>query len=198
MSAQKHVLKHAGDVEGSEGLRMDEQKAEQIIDALNTDLAATYVLYHQLRKHHWNVEGAEFRDLHLFLGDAAENAEAFADELAERAQALGGVPHASMSTLEDEAPIEPEDEDVYDIRTSLENDLEMYGDIIETLREHVDLAQNLGDHATAEILRENLVQVEEDAHHVEHAGHRGHDGVGVGRRLSAAARRTTFFGDRVP
>ncbi|MXR21898.1 DNA starvation/stationary phase protection protein DpsA [Halobacterium bonnevillei] len=168
MSAQKHVLKHAGDVEGSEGLRMDEQKAEQIIDALNTDLAATYVLYHQLRKHHWNVEGAEFRDLHLFLGDAAENAEAFADELAERAQALGGVPHASMTTLEAESPVEPEDEDVYDIRTSLANDLEMYGDIIETLREHVDLAQNLGDHATAEILRENLVQVEEDAHHVEH------------------------------
>ncbi|MCG1004457.1 MULTISPECIES: DNA starvation/stationary phase protection protein DpsA [Halobacterium] len=168
MSTQKHVLKHAGDVEGSEGLRIDEEKAEQVIDALNTDLAATYVLYHQIRKHHWNVEGAEFRDLHLFLGDAAENAEAFADELAERAQALGGVPHASMSTLEDASPVEPEDEDVYDIRTSLENDLEMYGDIIETLREHVDLAQNLGDHATAEILRENLVQVEEDAHHIEH------------------------------
>ncbi|WP_336035702.1 DNA starvation/stationary phase protection protein DpsA [Halobacterium yunchengense] len=168
MSTQKHVLKHAGDVEGSEGLRMDEEKAEQVVDALNTDLAATYVLYHQLRKHHWNVEGAEFRDLHLFLGDAAENAEEFADELAERAQALGGVPHASMGTLEDASPVEPEDEDVYDIRTSLENDLEMYGDVIETLREHVDLAQNLGDHATAEILRENLVQVEEDAHHVEH------------------------------
>jgi hypothetical protein len=27
---------------------------------------------------------------------------------------------------------------------------------------------DLGDHATAEILRENLVQVEEDAHHIEH------------------------------
>jgi len=168
MSTQKHVLKHAGDVEGSEGLRIDEEKAEQVIDALNADLAATYVLYHQLRKHHWNVEGAEFRDLHLFLGDAAENAEAFADELAERVQALGGVPHASGATLEAESPVEPEDEDVYDIRTSLQNDLEMYGDIIETLREHVDLAQNLGDHASAEIVRENLVQVEEDAHHVEH------------------------------
>ena len=168
MSAQKHVLKHAGDVEGSEGLRMGEEKAEQIIDALNADLAATYVLYHQLRKHHWNVEGAEFRDLHLFLGEAAENAEGFADELAERAQALGGVPHAGMSTLEAESPVAPENEDVYDIRTSLGNDMEMYGDIIETLREHVDLAQNLGDHATADILRENLVQVEEDAHHIEH------------------------------
>ncbi|MGB9964382.1 DNA starvation/stationary phase protection protein DpsA [Halobacterium sp. CBA1126] len=168
MSTQKHVLKHAGDVEGSDGLRIDEEKAEQVIDALNADLAATYVLYHQLKKHHWNVEGAEFRDLHLFLGDAADHAEEFADELAERAQALGGVPHASGATLEAEAPVEPEDEDVYDIRTSLQNDLEMYGDIIETLREHVDLMQNLGDHATAEILRENLVQVEEDAHHVEH------------------------------
>jgi len=83
-------------------------------------------------------------------------------------QALGGVPHASGATLEAESPVEPEDEDVYDIRTSLQNDLEMYGDIIETLREHVDLAQNLGDHASAEIVRENLVQVEEDAHHVEH------------------------------
>lgn len=168
MSTQKHVLKHAGDVEGSDGLRIDEEKAEQIIDALNADLAATYVLYHQLRKHHWNVEGAEFRDLHLFLGDAAAHAEEFADELAERVQALGGVPHANPATLQAESPVEPEDEDVYDIRTSLQNDLEMYGDIIETLREHVDLAQNLGDHTSAEIVRENLVQVEEDAHHVEH------------------------------
>jgi starvation-inducible DNA-binding protein len=167
MSTQKNVLKTAGSVEESE-LRLDAEKSEQIVDALNTDLAATYVLYHQLRKHHWNVEGAEFRDLHLFLGEAAENAEAFADELAERAQALGGVPHASMTTLEENSPVSPEDEDVYDIRTSLSRDLEMYGDIIETLREHVELATDLGDHATAEILRGNLVQVEEDAHHIEH------------------------------
>ncbi|PSQ07640.1 DNA starvation/stationary phase protection protein [Halobacteriales archaeon QS_6_71_20] len=168
MSTQKRVLKSAGEVSGSDGLRMDAERAEQVIDALNTDLAATYVLYHQIRKHHWNVEGAEFRDLHLFLGEAAENAEEFADELAERVQALGGVPHASMSTLEAESPVEPEDEDVYDIRSSLENDLEMYGDIIETLREHVELADSLGDPATGEILRTNLLQVEEDAHHIEH------------------------------
>ncbi|UIO98620.1 DNA starvation/stationary phase protection protein [Halobaculum sp. CBA1158] len=168
MSTQKRVLKSAGTVEGSEALRMDAEKAEQIIDALNTDLAATYVLYHQLRKHHWNVEGAEFRDLHIFLGEAAENAEAFADELAERVQALGGVPHASMTTLTEEAPVEPEDEDVYDIRTSLANDMEMYGEIIETLREHVELADGLGDPTTGEILRQNIVQVEDDAHHIEH------------------------------
>jgi len=66
------------------------------------------------------------------------------------------------------APVESEHEDVYDIRTSLEHDLETYGDIIEMLREHVELATDLGDHATAQILRDILVQTEEDAHHVEH------------------------------
>ena len=167
MSAQDTVRREAGTVEEN-ALGLDVEKAEQVIDALNTDLAATYVLYHQLRKHHWNVEGAEFRDLHLFLGEAAEHAEEFADELAERAQALGGTPVAGGRNLEEHAPIDPEGEDVYDIRTSLENDLELYGAVIETLREHIELFDNLGDHASAQILRENIVQVEEDAHSIDH------------------------------
>ncbi|WP_256290587.1 DNA starvation/stationary phase protection protein DpsA [Halobellus inordinatus] len=168
MSTQETVRQHADEVEGSEALRIDAEKASQLVDALNTDLASTYVLYHQLKKHHWNVEGAEFRDLHLFLGDAAEDAEEFADELAERVQALGGVPIAGMTTLTEHAPVEAEDEDVYDVRTSLRNDMEMYGDIIETLREHIELAANLGDQTTAHLLRENLIEVEEAAHHIEH------------------------------
>jgi len=168
MSTQKTVNQEFGTVEESPALRLEEEKAEQIIDALNTDLADAYVLYHQLKKHHWNVEGAEFRDLHLFLGEAAENVEEAADELAERAQALGGTPVSGMDNLQEFATIEPEGEDVFDIRTSLENDMEMYGDIIETLRDHVELARNLGDHATAEIIRRILVRTEEDAHHIEH------------------------------
>ncbi|SDY29894.1 DNA starvation/stationary phase protection protein DpsA [Halobellus clavatus] len=168
MSTQQTVRQRADEVEGSDALRIDADKASQLVDALNTDLASTYVLYHQLKKHHWNVEGAEFRDLHLFLGDAAEEAEAFADELAERAQALGGVPVAGMDALTEQATVEAEDEDVYDIRTSLENDMEMYGDIIESLRDHIELAQNLGDPTTAHMLRENLIEVEEAAHHIEH------------------------------
>jgi DNA-binding ferritin-like protein len=167
MSTQKSVRKEFGTVEANE-LRLDQEKSEQIVDALNTDLADAYVLYHQLKKHHWNVEGAEFRDLHVFLGDAAMNVEGAADEIAERLQALGGAPVSSMPSQSEMATVEPEDEDVYDIRTSLQNDLEIYGDVIESLRDHIELATNLGDHATAQILRDILVQTEEDAHHIEH------------------------------
>jgi DNA-binding ferritin-like protein len=168
MSTQKSVRQQAGSVEATDALRLEQEKVEQLVEALNTDLAATYVLYHQLKKHHWNVEGAEFLNVHEFLGEAAEDAEEAADELAERAQALGGVPLAGGKRLEEHAPVEPEGDDVYDVRTSIRNDMELYGDIIETVREHVDLAQGLGDHATAEMLRQNLVEMEEHAHHIEH------------------------------
>ncbi|WP_435552081.1 DNA starvation/stationary phase protection protein DpsA [Natrinema sp. CGMCC1.2065] len=167
MNTQQTVQQEAGTVEEN-SLRLEPEKAEQIVEALNRDLADAYVLYHQLHKHHWNVEGAEFLDIHVFLQEVYEDVEDAADEIAERLQALGGVPHANMTTLAEKATVEPEDEDVYDIRTSLANDLEMMGDIIESTRQHIELAENLGDHATAELLREQLVPIEEHTHHIEH------------------------------
>lgn len=167
MSTQESVRKQAGTVHENP-LRLEEEKAEQVIEALNTDLADAYVLYHQLHKHHWNVEGAEHLQIHLFLQEAYEDVEDAADAIAERVQALGGVPNASMSTLANEATVEAEDEDVYDIRTSFENDVEMFGDIIESYREHIELAEGLGDYATSEMLREQLIDIEEHVHDIDH------------------------------
>jgi DNA-binding ferritin-like protein len=167
MSTQQTVRRQAGTV-GDNPVRLDQGKVEQIVDALNTDLADAYVLYHQLHKHHWNVEGAEHLDLHVFLQEAYEDVEEAADEVAERIQAIGGVPHAGMPALVDAATVEAEDEDVYDIRTSLANDLEMYGEIIESYRDHIELAEGLGDYATGEMLRGHLEDLEEHAHVMDH------------------------------
>lgn len=167
MSTQEHVLRPAGSVEENP-LRLDQDKAEQIVEALNTDLAATTVLWHQLRKHHWNVEGPQYRDVHLFYDEAYESAAEGADAIAERVQAIGGVPVAGPEAMADRSPVEFEGEDVYDIRTSMENDREMYGDIIETTREHIELARNFGDHATAHLLETILEDLEEYAHTIDH------------------------------
>jgi len=167
MSTQKTVRKQAGSV-GDNPVRLDREKAEQIIDALNTDVADAYVLFHQLHKHHWHVSGPEHHDIHVYLQTVYEDIEEAADAVAERSQALGGVPPAGMAALTEHATLEPEGEDVYDIRTGLENDLELLGNVIESYREHIDLASGLGDHATAEMLREQLVDLEEHAHVIEH------------------------------
>ena len=168
MSTQKQARQPYGEVNESEALRIPEEKAEQLVDALNTDLAATYVLYHQIKKHHWLVEGAEFLGVHEYLGEVAEDLEENADELAERAQAIGGVPLSGGANYEEHAPVTPEDADAYDIRPSLENDLELFGEVTEMLREHVQLARNLGDYGTEEVFREVLEDVEEHGHHIEH------------------------------
>lgn len=167
MSTQKQSRRQFGSVEES-SLRIDLGKAEQLVDALNTDLANGYVLYHQLKKHHWNVAGPESLGLHRFFEECYEHMEEGTDRIAERAQALGGVPVAGLDALSEHATVTAEDDDVYGARDSLENDLEMYGDVIEGMREHIKLANNLGDYATEEMLRGILVHVEEDAHHLEH------------------------------
>jgi starvation-inducible DNA-binding protein len=157
-----------GTVDESPALRVEEERAEQVIDALNADLAASYVLYHQLKKHHWNVEGAEFLELHRFLEEAYEDVEEHADIIAERAQALGGVPVAGLTNLDDHSYVDFEGEDVYDARTSLRNDMEMFGDIIEHFRDHIELTNSLGDFASEEVLRAAINDYEEHAHHLEH------------------------------
>jgi DNA-binding ferritin-like protein len=83
-------------------------------------------------------------------------------------QALGGVPVSGLGSLDDRSPVEFEGKDVYDVRTSMENDLELYGDVIESVREHVSLAEDLGDYATSELLRETLEDLEDGAHEIEH------------------------------
>lgn len=162
------VRQEFGTVEESPALRVEEDRAEQIVDALNADLAASYILYHQLKKHHWNVEGAEFLELHRFLEEAYEDVELHADAIAERAQALGGVPIAGPENHAEQSYVDFEGEDVYDIRTSLRNDMEMFGDIVERMRDHIELTNNLGDFTSEEVFRAAIPDYEDHAHHLEH------------------------------
>ena len=171
MSSQKSessVQQEFGTVDESPATRIEAERAEQVIDALNADLASSYVLYHQLKKHHWNVEGAEFLEIHRFLEEAYEDVEEHADVIAERAQALGGVPIAGPVNLDDHSYVEFEGENVYDIRTSLANDMEMLADIVERFRDHIELTSNLGDYTSEEVLRGAITDYEEYAHHLEH------------------------------
>jgi DNA-binding ferritin-like protein len=174
MSRQRQVRQQAGTVEGN-AVRFDSEKAQQVVEALNADLAATYVLYHQLRKHHWTVAGAQARDLDRFFGEAADGAERRADALARRIGEVGGVPVSGPAALERHSPVPFEGEDVYDVRASLESDLEAYGDLIESVSSHIELAESLGDHATGHLLREQLADLESDAHVID--GFLAHDSL---------------------
>ena len=153
-------------VENPLGLDLDGTR--QTVQALNRDLASEYVLYHQYKKHHWLVEGAEFWQIHKLLDEHAGQVLKYADMLAERITALSGVPISGPAEQEKVAYIQHEPEGLYDLREMLENDERCGQAIVSKLREDIELANRLGDYGTEHLLRETLLGQEELVHQLDH------------------------------
>jgi starvation-inducible DNA-binding protein len=56
---------------------------------------------------HWNVEGPQFRSVHLFLDELVDSWRAFADQVAERAVASGAAPYGQAETVAGTSEIVP-------------------------------------------------------------------------------------------
>ena len=84
---------------------------EKLIALLNQQLADNADLYSQTKQAHWNVKGIHFLQLHKLFDEVAEMIEAFTDDLAERATALGGyatgtIRMAAASSNLEEYPVD--------------------------------------------------------------------------------------------
>lgn len=75
-------------------------KASQAL-AENLQLVLTDLIELQLqgKQAHWNIVGANFRDLHLQLDELVAAAREFADETAERMRALHALPDGRSTTI---------------------------------------------------------------------------------------------------
>jgi starvation-inducible DNA-binding protein len=70
------------------GLSNEQQSG--VLQILNTMLSDEYVLYTKTRNYHRNVVGPQFNDLHKFFEAQYIELTDIADDVAERARALGG------------------------------------------------------------------------------------------------------------
>jgi DNA-binding ferritin-like protein len=148
-------------------LRIDPADAEVIIDVLSVDHAGTFNLFYLLRKHYWTAAGAEHEEVAAFLRDAYRRVRETNDDLAIRIVQLGGIPPNTPPTIQERARVHLEAEDLYDLRASLNGDLEGYATLIVDMREHIALAEERTDPGTAELLRDHLEALEADAHVIE-------------------------------
>ncbi len=147
---------------------LSEDTAALLCEALNKDLAGLYTLYHQVKKHHWIVEGPNFRDVHLLLDELAAHLLKRADQVAERITALGGYPVSTPVKQQEMACFSVEEEGVFPLRTMLANDLNAYVALIRQVRSHAALALQHGDFGTLYLLQETVADLENDAHHIDH------------------------------
>lgn len=151
--------------------------AEKIVPELDTHLASFFVLFHQYQKHHWLVEGPQFRDIHHFFEEGYTEIHKQLDAIAERITAIGGVPTSSLASQAELAYITHEPEGIFRIRDMLERDRAHEGEIAVRLRETIKLCTDQEDFATETLLKGTLLRVEDRAHHLDHF--LGEDSLGL-------------------
>jgi starvation-inducible DNA-binding protein len=151
--------------------------ATKIIPELDRHLASLFVLFHQYQKHHWLVEGPQFRDIHLFLEEGYNEIHEQLDAVAERITAIGGVPTSSPAAQAELAYIEHEVEGIFRITDMLERDRSYEGLIAANLRKTIRLCTEHEDFGTETLLKGILLRVEDRAHHLDHF--LGADSLGI-------------------
>lgn len=139
-----------------------------LIPELDRHQASLFLLFHQYQKHHWLVEGPQFRDIHHFLQEAYEAVHKQVDLIAERITALGGIPTSHPAELVRVGYVEHEPEGTFRLRAMLKGDRSHEGDIAKKLRATIRLANEAGDAGTEHLLKEILLEVEDRAHHLDH------------------------------
>ncbi len=147
---------------------LSEDYAKQMKEQLNTDLASHFMLFYQLKKQHWIVEGPDWKHLSAALDGYAKTVQELAEELAERITLIGGIPVSNPSRFGELSYVQFEGEDKYNLRTMLENDLRAEQKMITSIRERIDFAKENRDHGIDDLLKDVLEGHEKNAHELHH------------------------------
>ncbi|HEY0736494.1 MAG TPA: DNA starvation/stationary phase protection protein DpsA [Herpetosiphonaceae bacterium] len=163
----QHEIRQKLNVVRDNPFGLPHETASQIVEVLNKDLASMFTLYHQYHKHHWIVEGAQFLELHLLLEAHYTQLHDQFDAVAERIVALGGLPVTGPTDIEKHAYVKHETQEMFDLREMIRHDVEAECSIAENMREHISLANKLGDFGTESLLKEILETGEKRASFLE-------------------------------
>src|SRR5579872_3681748 len=80
-------------------IALSEKVCQVSIERLNQILADTMTLRDLYKKHHWQVSGKTFYQLHLLFDKHYDEQVEMVDQIAERIQALGGVSYAMAADV---------------------------------------------------------------------------------------------------
>jgi starvation-inducible DNA-binding protein len=128
---------------------------------LNQVLADTIMLQDMYKKHHWQVSGHTFYQLHLLLDKHYEEQSELVDTIAERIQALGGIaisiPHdVAEQTRIERPPIHREE-----VPVQLSRLLEAHELILKESHEFAKAAADAGDDGTNDLLVSDVIRTNE-------------------------------------
>jgi starvation-inducible DNA-binding protein len=131
------------------------------VKLLNQTLVDTVVVRDMYKKHHWQVAGPTFYQLHLLYDKHYEEQSELVDELAERIQMLGGIAIAMAPDVAEMTRIERPPRGREEVPVQISRLLEAHERILEDAREAAHRTEEGGDVGTSDLLISDVIRTNE-------------------------------------
>jgi starvation-inducible DNA-binding protein len=142
-------------------IALDETACESSIENLNQILADTMTLRDMYKKHHWQVAGATFYQLHLLFDKHHGEQDELVDSIAERIQVLGGVILAMAADVAETTIIPRPPRGREEPPVQISRLLEAHEFILKEARTMAREASEVGDDGTNDLLVSDVIRSNE-------------------------------------
>ena len=142
---------------------LDADVRAKMVGMLNQLLADSIAIRDMYKKHHWQVSGPTFYQLHLLFDKHFEEQVELVDTIAERIQLLGGVSIAMGGDVAEVTQIPRPPRGKEEVPVQISRLLEAHKIIMQGCHDIAEAADNAGDDGTndmavSDILRPNELQ----------------------------------------
>jgi starvation-inducible DNA-binding protein len=142
-------------------IALDEGVRAASVEALNQILADTMMLRDLYKKHHWQVAGHTFYQLHLLFDKHYGEQSTLVDALAERIQSLGGISVAVPHDVAELTRIERPPRGREEVPVQLSRLLEAHEIVLKEVREAAKKTAEAGDDGTNDLLVSGVIRTHE-------------------------------------
>ena len=152
-------------------IALSQRACSESVTNLNQLLADTITLRDLYKKHHWQVAGPTFYQLHLLFDKHFDEQSELVDRMAERIQALGGVSIAMAADVAELTLIPRPPRGREEVPVQISRLLHAHEIVLKEARTMARLAAEHGDDGTndlivSDVIRRNELQVWFVAEHV--------------------------------
>ena len=140
---------------------LSQKTASQSVENLNQVLADTITLRDLYKKHHWQVAGPTFYQLHLLFDKHYEEQNELVDTIAERIQTLGGISLAMAADVAETTIIPRPPKGREEVPVQISRLLHAHEIILEEARSMARQADEAGDDGTNDLFVSDLIRLNE-------------------------------------
>jgi starvation-inducible DNA-binding protein len=140
---------------------LGEKVCRESVERLNQILADTMTLRDMYKKHHWQVAGHTFYNLHLLFDKHFGEQSELVDEIAERIQTLGGLSYAMAADVAENTNIPRPPKGREEVPVQISRLLGAHETILLGARAAARKAAEMGDDGTNDLLVSSIIRTNE-------------------------------------